>query len=106
MLSIRLLIADALQHQGRVPDAAAVAQLFYMSTASMRRHLRTEGTSFSQLRGACQREAAEYLLRQTEMPIAEVAERVGLGGGRAFRRVFRQWTGRLPSEYRRQIAGH
>lgn len=100
-LSIRLLIADALQHQGRAPDAAAVAQLFYMSTASMRRHLRAEGTSFSELRGACQREAAEHLLRQTDMPIDEVARRVGLGG-RAFRRVFRQWTGRLPSEYRRQ----
>ncbi|MBV6418176.1 MAG: hypothetical protein CMLOHMNK_02975 [Steroidobacteraceae bacterium] len=105
VLSIRLLIADALQHQGRVPDAEAVAQLFYMSTASMRRHLRAEGSSYSGLRGACQREAAEHLLRHTDMPIAEVARRVGLGGGRAFRRSFRQWTRALPSEFRRRAAG-
>ncbi|MBV6424568.1 MAG: hypothetical protein NAOJABEB_02381 [Steroidobacteraceae bacterium] len=102
-LSIRLLIADALQHQGRAPDAAAVAQLFYMSTASMRRQLRAEGVSLSGLRSACQREAAEHLMRHTTMPIAEVARRVGLGDGRAFRRAFRRWTGSLPSEYRRRI---
>ncbi len=101
-LSIRLLIADALQHRGRTPDAESVAQLFCMSSASMRRHLRAEGSSFSELRGACQREAAEHLLRQTDLPLAEVARRVGLGDSRAFRRVFRQWTGNLPSEYRRQ----
>lgn len=105
VLSIRLLIADALQHQGRAPDAEAVAQLLCMSTASMRRQLRAEGTSYSGLRGACQRETAEHLLRHTDMSIAEVARRVGLGGGRAFRRAFRHWTGTLPSEFRRRAAG-
>lgn len=104
-LSIRLLIADALQHQGRAPDAEAVAQLFHMSTASMRRHLRVEGSSYSELRGACQREAAVHLLRHTDMPIAEIARRVGLGSDRAFRRAFRQWIGVLPSEFRRRSAG-
>lgn len=101
-LSIRLLIADALQQHGRAPDAAAVAQLFYMSTASLRRHLRAEGVSYSELRSASQREAAEHLMRNTTMPIAEVAHRVGLGDGRAFRRAFRRWTGSLPSAYRRR----
>jgi len=101
-LSVRLLLADALQRQGRTPDAASVAQLHHMSAATMRRHLHAEGTSFSELLAACRREAAEDLLRQTDMPVAEVGQRVGLGSSRAFRRAFRQWTGRLPSAYRQR----
>lgn len=100
--SIRLLLADALQRQGRAPGAASVAQLHHMSTATMRRRLHAEGTSFSELLAACRREAAEDLLRQTDMPVAEVGRRIGLGSSRAFRRAFRQWTGRLPSAYRQR----
>lgn len=101
-LSIRLLLADALQHQGRTPSADLVAQLHHMSTASMRRRLHADGTSFSELLAACRREVAEDLLRQTDMPVAEVAQRIGLSSSRAFRRVFRQWTGGLPSAYRQE----
>lgn len=97
---IRLLLADALQQHGRILDASAVADLFHISTASLRRKLSLENTSFMELRTHCQRDAAEYLLRHTDMPIAEVAQKVGLGSDRAFRRVFRQWTGQVPSAYR------
>lgn len=97
---IRLLLSDALQRHERILDARAVAELFHISTASLRRKLSVEGTSFMELRTHCQRDTAEYLLTHTEMPIAEIAQRVGLGSDRAFRRVFRQWTGQVPSAYR------
>lgn len=97
---IRLLLSDTLQQHGRILDASAVADLFHISTASLRRKLSLENTSFMELRTHCQRGAAEYLLMHTEMPIAEIAQQVGLGSDRAFRRVFRQWTGQIPSAYR------
>ena len=102
---IRLLLSDALQQHGRILDASAVADLFHISTASLRRKLSLENTSFMELRTHCQRDAAEYLLMHTEMPIADIAQKVGLGSDRAFRRVFRQWTGQVPSAYRSADSG-
>ena len=97
---VRLLLLDALQHRGRAPSCSAVAQLFHASTATLRRRLRAEGISYAELRAACQREAAEYLLAHTDMPLADIAARLGLSSDRAFRRAFRQWTGSAPSSYR------
>ena len=97
---VRLLLLDALQHRGRAPDCGAVAQLFRTSTATLRRRLRAEGISYAELRAACQREAAQYLLAHTSMPVDDIAARLGMSGDRAFRRAFRQWTGTSPSSYR------
>jgi AraC-like DNA-binding protein len=97
---VRLLLLDALQHRGRAPDCSAVAQLFHTSTATLRRRLRAEGISFVELRAGCQREAAQYLLAHTAMPVDDIASRLGLSGDRALRRAFRQWTGTSPSSWR------
>lgn len=97
---VRLLLLDALQHRGRMLSGSAVAQLFHVSTATLRRRLREEGFSYAELRAGCQREAAEFLLGHTDLRLEDIAERLDLGSDRAFRRAFRQWTGVAPSDYR------
>lgn len=46
------------------------------------------------------------LLRQTDMGITEVSERVGFGTMRTFNRAFARQMGMSPSEYRRQSANN
>lgn len=97
---VRLLLLDALQHRGRALSGSAIAQLFHVSTATLRRRLREEGISYAELRASCQREAAEYLLTHTGLRLEDIAERLGMGSDRAFRRAFRHWTGVSPSDFR------
>ncbi|QDX82437.1 hypothetical protein B9N43_15055 [Denitratisoma sp. DHT3] len=99
---IRLLFLDALQHRNQVPTLATVAQLFHVSPATLRRRLDEESTSYIELRAGCRYEMAECLLRQTEMPTEDIAERLGFSGDRAFRRAFREWAGETPTAYRRK----
>lgn len=100
---IRLLFLDALQHRNQVPELATVAQLFHMSPATLRRRLNEESTSYTELRAICQHEMAERLLRQTDMPTEDIAERLGLSGDRAFRRAFQEWSGETPAAFRGRL---
>ncbi|WP_409344329.1 helix-turn-helix domain-containing protein [Paenibacillus sp. MBLB4367] len=43
---------------------------------------------------------AKKLLAQTELPIAEVGERVGFPNANYFIKIFKRWTALTPSEYR------
>jgi AraC-like DNA-binding protein len=42
-----------------------------------------------------------FLLDARQIPLEEVAERIGYSTLSNFVRAFRQWTGRTPAEYRR-----
>ncbi|TXS95862.1 AraC family transcriptional regulator [Parahaliea maris] len=101
---IRLLILDAIQSRREVPALETAAQLFHTSPATLRRRLREGGTSYSEIRAQCQREIAERLLSNRELSIESIAEHVGFGSDRAFRRGFHSWTGLSPSEFREGLA--
>jgi AraC-like DNA-binding protein len=47
-------------------------------------------------------ERARELLLQTDTPAAPVAEQLGFSSQSHFTHAFRQFTGRTPSEFRRQ----
>jgi AraC-like DNA-binding protein len=83
-----------------------VARALGTSTSTLKRKLKSEGTSFSQLLEAehCQRACA--LLRGERLSVEQVAERVGYGDVSNFGRAFRRWMGMTPAAYRRaQAAG-
>lgn len=94
----------ALAERLPLPGGAALASLLNVSESSLRRQLQVEGSSLSALRDACLRSAAERLLRQTELGVEGVAERLGFSDAGAFRRAFNRWTGAAPSGVRRGIA--
>ena len=65
-----------------------------------RRRLRDEGRGFQQIKDELRRDAAiEYLLL-TQLPLLEIANRVGFSEASTFHRAFKQWTGVAPGEYR------
>lgn len=86
------------------PDAwgePAAARALGMSTATLRRRLSDEGTSFRAVASDMRRAAAQSLLA-TEHSLDDIAARLGFSDSRSFRRACQGWFGMAPAGYRRQ----
>jgi len=81
-------------------DLPTVAQRLDLPPRSLRRRLRAEGCSLTSLLDAVRRDLALESLVDLELPIKQVAERLGFSEVSAFHRAFRRWTGRTPTRYR------
>ncbi|MFK7922225.1 MAG: AraC family transcriptional regulator [Bacteroidia bacterium] len=79
------------------PDLDQVAAMLHMSARSLQRKLKAEGTSFRALLDEIRQERALYYLRH-EIPIKEVAFRLGFQEVSAFTHAFKRWTGKTPGE--------
>jgi AraC-like DNA-binding protein len=78
-----------------------VAAALAMSPRTLKRRLAAEGAAFSAILEGERRERAFLLLRDAELSLDQVAERLGYGDVAAFTRAFRRWTGGTPGAYRR-----
>ena len=67
-----------------------------MSTRTLRRRLRDDGTSLSALLDELRRELALRFLEEQTMTLDAIAFELGFADARAFRRAFKRWTGRAP----------
>lgn len=92
----RLLLA----HPGDFPDLDSAARALHISGRSLRRHLATAGTSYQQVLDQVRRSLALQYLGTTHLPLYEIAALLGFSDPSNFRRAFRKWTGRQPSDYR------
>lgn len=90
---LRLQLADS-------PRLVDIAAELHLTERTLRRHLRGAGTSWQQLHDRVRREAAEEMLRRPGARIVEVGVAIGFQDPREFRRAFRRWTGKSPSETR------
>jgi len=77
-----------------------VAARLYMTSRSMMRRLKDEGSSFQQIKDIVRRDKAISLLTLHLLPIKDVAERVGYSDPAVFARAFKNWTGDSPRQYR------
>jgi AraC-like DNA-binding protein len=94
--------AVLLSSQGRWPTEAEMAVRFAMSPSTLVRRLRQSGQTYLSVREATRREQAEWLLSQSELPVAEIAERLGYQNASNFSAVFRRWFGVPPLSWRRK----
>lgn len=81
-------------------DAPQVAAALGMAERTLRRHLRRSGTTIRDLIESTLRDMACSALKESHVPIKEVAHRLGFSGASTFHRAFKRWTGLTPSEYR------
>lgn len=95
---VRRAISDQLEGGAMTIDTVATA--LALSRRTLQRRLDDEGASFSDLVGDVRRGLAELYLRESSLPIAEIAARLGYADPRAFQRAFREWHGTTPSEWR------
>jgi AraC-like DNA-binding protein len=72
-----------------------------MSSRSLQRHLRSDGTSHRDLVAEIRRDLAMRYLAERRIAIGEVAFLLGFSEVSAFHRAFKRWTGATPAEYRR-----
>src|SRR5579875_2663979 len=99
-------ISDQVRHLlerglgGEWPSSEQVAAGLAVSLQHLRRRLREEGTSISQIREQILRDAAIASLAGGQEPVNELSARLGFSEPSAFRRAFRRWTGKPPSAYR------
>ncbi|MDW4497368.1 AraC family transcriptional regulator ligand-binding domain-containing protein [Sulfitobacter sp. D35] len=82
-------------------DQTHIAQALGMSRRTLRRRLEDEGTGFAELLADCREGHARLLLRQTPLPIPEIAERLGYSEASAFERAFTRRLGITPARFRR-----
>lgn len=83
------------------PTQEQVASALHMSPRTLKRHLATQGATFSDLLDEVRREKAFLLLRNRLLNVGQVADRLGYTDVANFTRAFRRWTGMTPSAYRR-----
>lgn len=81
-------------------EATQVAKQLEMSTATLRRRLQAENTSFSQLLQEARLAHALGLLVTSTLPINEIAGRCGYENVPAFSHAFKKHFGMSPSELR------
>jgi AraC-like DNA-binding protein len=84
---------------GNFPEFEIVADSLHMTTATLRRRLRTEGSSYQQIKDDVRRDTAIYHLGKATMSMEEVAASVGFSEPTSFFRAFKRWTGVTPRSY-------
>lgn len=83
-----------------LPSAENAAEKFNMTSRTLSRHLRNEGTSFREIRNQLLKEYAEYYLTESDMTVDAIAFLLGYQDFSSFRRAFKQWFGCTPTEFR------
>jgi AraC-like DNA-binding protein len=70
----------------------------------LRGHLAREGQTFDAIREQVYREAMLRFLRETDVPLAQLAAALGYSDQSALTRSCRRWFGMTPSRIRREAA--
>ena len=96
-------IARYLQANAATATLAGIAEDFHYSQEYTSRLIKqATGQTFIQMLTIIRMENAEQLLRDTAMPVADVASAVGYDSAEHFIRTFRRHTGETPSSYRQR----
>jgi AraC-like DNA-binding protein len=82
------------------PTLAAIARALDVSDRSLRRQLREQGISFRGLLDELRMQIALKYLRTTRLATEDIALALGFSDAANFRRAFRRWTNKSPSEIR------
>jgi AraC-like DNA-binding protein len=83
---------------------ALVARQLGMHERTLNRRLQAEGTTFQRELEAVRYTAAQELLTETEMTLAQVAAALEYADTSAFSRAFKRWAGTTPAQWRARAA--
>lgn len=105
--SVRTRVRARIEHEIRqcgTATAPRVARAIHMSRRAMSRRLELEGTTFGGELDSVKRELALVSVRESHVPLIEIAYSLGFSHVESFHRAFRRWTGRTPAEDRARAA--
>ncbi|MEE4173654.1 MAG: AraC family transcriptional regulator ligand-binding domain-containing protein [Xanthomonadales bacterium] len=89
---------------GLIPGLAEVARTQHISTRTLIRRLKREGTTFQAIRDDVRQTLARDHLVNSDLTIAEIAWRLGYQDPSNFGRAFRRWLGVSPRTFREREA--
>jgi len=95
---VRRILEQGLNGEWPTPDD--IASRLHVSVHHLRRLLREEDTSVTEIREDILRDAAVTSLVAGKESVEELSVRLGFSEASAFRRAFRRWTGVPPGAYR------
>jgi AraC-like DNA-binding protein len=97
---VRKIRTACLNSPKRFPAAGEIAEELGLSLRTLHRRLAEEGRSYQTIVDRMRQSVATELLENTHLGIDQVAERVGFAEATSFRKAFKKWTGRAPSDFR------
>lgn len=101
---VRAVRLECLNHTGNLPSVEEVAARLNMSPRTLHRRLADAGLSCQELIDDVRRRLAEEFLRNTQLPVEEIAGRTGFSDASNFRKAFKRWSGDTPANYRRRAS--
>ncbi len=90
------------RHRGNWLTIGQMSQLAGRSVRSLQRRLADEDSVFSEMVQSARQELATELLADSKLSVSEIATRLGYSKAANFSRAFQRWTGKSPTELRRE----
>jgi AraC-like DNA-binding protein len=84
----------------RVRQEDQLASKLCLSPRTLRRRLAAGGQTFQRILDSAREQLACRMLSGSALKVDDIAERLGYSDVRTFRRAFKQWVGKTPSEWR------
>lgn len=97
-MRVRDILSNSEQHYLSIEN---VAEYLHMSDRTLKRQLAAEGTSFSTLVDEVRYRHATSLLSRTDYSLEQIADELGYSDVANFSRAFKRWSGRSPSNWRK-----
>lgn len=97
-MRVRDILTHSEQHYLSIEN---VAERLHMSDRTLKRQLAAEGTSFSTLVDEVRYRHATSLLSRTDFTLEQIADELGYSDVANFSRAFKRWSGRSPSNWRK-----
>lgn len=91
-------------HFNKIPQIGDVALLLNTSERTLKRMLASEGTTFRELAKQFQIGQSTEYLRNSNLNINEIADKLGFSDASSFSQSFKRWTGMAPQVYRELLA--
>jgi AraC-like DNA-binding protein len=85
------------------PSETFIAEQLNLSARSLRRKLALDETHYRGLLKSVREDMAFYYLRQTELQVAQIAQKLGYQETSNFRAAFKKWTGKSPRQWRQHL---
>lgn len=96
----RRVYFELTKQPGEFPDLETISSRLCMTSRTLRRKLEAEGTSFRELIDNVRSALANDYLKSSGLSVDEIASALGFNDPTSFRRAFRRWTGKTPTETR------
>ena len=87
-----------------LPPIGPVAYSFNLTTRTLQRRLKEEGTSFREIAEGLNREISHLLIRHERFPIGDMANLLGYADSASFIHMFNKWFGCSPQKFRAELA--